>query len=130
MKKPILLGDRKAYAKIEVATGKVLKERVLWPAFPDDTPIAGDDGTIKFVPMFEDVADEQIDRDNFLQKTIVPTGEPALAAGEFYIRRPVEKRSEVRRKAGGHRSRTGGYRPMPRTRRGAERKRQRRETTA
>lgn len=93
-------GGRKAYAKIEVATRTVLKTRVNWPTAVDDQTIVGDDGTIRFLPMVEDplLTGEELDKANFTQSTITPaSGSDAIAqaleAGEYYIQRPVAKRS-------------------------------------
>lgn len=85
---------RKVYAKIRVADGAILSRASHWPAFPDDAPIAGDDGTTKYLPVQED--DEPIEYDSDLFAVdVAEEATPTI----FHIKRTLVRRSKDEIKA-------------------------------
>lgn len=80
---------RKVYAKIRVSDGAILSRQAHWPAFPDDSPIAGDDGSTKYLPVQEDAEPAEYDSDLFaIDVTEVAT--PTI----FHVKRALVRRSK------------------------------------
>lgn len=53
---------RKSYNKLRVSDSVILARNVLYPTTTDDGPIAGDDGTVKFLAIDENAAGEYDNR--------------------------------------------------------------------
>lgn len=80
---------RKIYAKIRVADGAILSRLAHWPAFPDDAPIVGDDGTTQYLPVQHDDDPVEYDSDLFSLQTTEVVG-PTI----FHLKKELIKRSK------------------------------------
>lgn len=80
---------RNVYAKIRVEDNAILSRSAQWPTLIDDEPIVGDDGSIKYLPVFEDEDDTEIDSDLFVTEIA-----ELVAPDEFYVKRSIKKRNK------------------------------------
>lgn len=83
--------SRKVYAKIRVADNAILSRAAHWPAFPDDTPIIGDDGTIIYLPYLVDDDPQEYDSDLFSVQTSEVISASAFTVTKTLIKRPLSE---------------------------------------
>lgn len=83
--------SRKVYAKIRVADGAILSRLSHWPAFPDDAPISGDDGTTKYLPVQQDDEPAEYDSDLFAVNVTEEATPEIFHIKRRLVRRPKEE---------------------------------------
>ncbi len=85
---------RKKYAKFRVSDSKLIGSPVNWPNSTDDEPVAGDDGTFKYLPVKEDAADAVYDSERFfVEHASVPSGDISTEGTFFHIKHELTERS-------------------------------------
>lgn len=88
-KQKFFTDGRKVYAKIRVEDDAILSRAAHWPAETDDAPLVGDDGSIRYLPVFEDEDDKEIDSDLFTLSI-----SENVEASRFHIQRSIIRRDK------------------------------------